>query len=239
MKITILPPEPKGTQDYLKMQETHYEKEAAKWSLNNKDPVVSWYNEHCQHMDYDTCLFRGFDTTGMIALDYGCGPGRSMIRYKDRFARIDGVDIAEGNLAAATINLKSENIKIPLLIKNNGITMENIPDNTYDVVFSVICLQHICAHDIRYSIMKESYRVLKSGGYFCAQMGFGSTHLTRYFDNFYDATGTNGANDVGFTDENLLINDLTAIGFTNYSSVRRPPCQDQHPEWLWFQGQKI
>ncbi len=238
MKITILPPDPKTPADYSQMQESYYEGEAAKWSLTNKDPVVSWYHEHGRHEDYDTQLFRGFDTTGMIALDFGCGPGRSMIRYKDRFARIDGVDIAAGNLVAAHVNLKDAGLDLPLLYKNNGRDLQDIGDNTYDVVFSVICLQHICVYDIRFSLMQEFYRVLKPGGYFCAQMGFGSTHLTPYHDNYVDARGTNGANDVGLNNEDDLKGDLEKIGFKNYSSVLRTPCQDQHPYWIWFQVQK-
>jgi len=238
MKITILPPDTKTNDDYSKMQESYYEGEAAKWSLDNKDPVVSWYHEHGMHSDYDTQLFRGFDTKGKIALDFGCGPGRSMIRYGDRFKRIDGIDIAWGNLEAAKVNLEDAGVPIPNLYKNNGSNLAAIKDNTYDVVFSVICLQHICVHDIRYSLMEEFYRVLKPGGWFCAQMGFGSNHLTPYFTNNTDARGTNGANDVGLNNEEDLKGDLEKIGFTNYSSVLRDPCQDQHPQWIWFQGQK-
>lgn len=228
----------KNANDYLHMQETYYEGQAARWSLDNKDPVVSWYDHHQAWTDYDTCLFRGFDTIGKIALDYGCGPGRSMIRYKDRFARVDGVDIAQGNLDKAALNVQFEGIPVPNLYKNNGRDLAGIADNTYDVVFSVICLQHICSHDIRINIMEEIFRVLKPGGYFCAQQGFGSTHLTGYYDNFFDATGTNGAADVGFNNEEFLKTDLANIGFINYSSVIRSPCQDQHPLWLWYQAQK-
>lgn len=228
----------KTRDDYLKMQNDYYEGQAARWSLDYKDPVVSWYDEHQSWADYDTQLFRGFDTKGKIALDYGCGPGRSMVRYKDRFERVDGVDIAAGNLEKAKVNLQAEGIPIPKLYKNNGKDLEGIPSNYYDVVFSVICLQHICSHSIRFSIMNDIYRVLRPGGYFCAQMGFGLINLTTYHDNNYDATGTNGAADVCFNDTYHLERDLLNIGYKNFSYVLRPACQDQHPQWIWFQVQK-
>jgi ubiquinone/menaquinone biosynthesis C-methylase UbiE len=229
-------------QKYINMQKSVYEQEANQWSLDNKDPVVGSYNDHNNWADYDTYLFRDVDTTGMIALEYGCGPGRNLIKFNNRFTRIDGVDIANNNLEKAKINLAHNNISNFNLYLCDG---QSIPvnDELYDVVFSVICLQHIACYDVRFNIFKEIYRSLKPGGYFCFQMGYGGkAHppSVGYYDNVYDAQGTNGACDVSVTDETTLINDLVdKLSFTNYKSDIRPTGPgDGHTNWIWVQVQK-
>lgn len=227
---------------YLKMQQSQYNADASNWSLKRRDPVVGSYDLHNSWSDYDQFLFKGIKTDHMWALEYGCGPGRNLVKFNKRFARIDGVDISPVNKEKAEINLKHNGIPFPNYYITSG---DNIPtgDNNYDLVFSVICLQHICVHEIRYSIMKEIYRVLKSDGYFCAQMGYGGKTngdtVAEYYQNNYEARGTNGRHDVIITDEQNLIDDLTKIGFKNYSSDLRPVGPgDRHRNWLWFRAQK-
>jgi SAM-dependent methyltransferase len=223
---------------YLNMQKSFYDQEASKWSLTNRDPVVCAYFDHENFSDYDTLLFKDFETSELIALEYGCGPGRNLVRFANRFKRVDGVDISDINIEKAKLNLQDANITLPNLYVNSG---NNIPvnDNEYDVIFSVICLQHICVHEIRYKIMKEIFRALKPGGYFCAQMGFGERQgAAGYYENFYDAPGTNGRFDVSIKDENELTKDLESIGFKNYKSDFGQPCKDSHEKWIWFQVQK-
>lgn len=227
---------------YLQMQQTQYNWDASRWSLSNRDPVVGSYYQHNSFSDYDEFLFKGIQTNNMIALEYGCGPGRNMIKFHDRFTQIDGVDISEVNKEKAAINLEAHEIPFPNYYITSG---DNIPtgDSNYDLVFSVICLQHICVHEIRYSIMKEVHRVLKYGGYFCAQMGYGgktnNDAVAEYYENNYNATGTNGFHDISITNEQNLIDDLTQIGFKNYSSDLRPVGPgDNHRNWLWFRVQK-
>lgn len=229
-----------SSENYLAMQKSHYDIEASKWSLENRDPVVGFYKFHESWSDYDEVLFKDFDTNGLVALEYGCGPGRNLIRFSPRFERVDGVDISKINLEKAVINLNDAGVAIPNLYHNNG---SNIPaeDETYDVAFSVICLQHICVHEIRYKIMEEIYRVLKKGGKFCAQMGFGGRPDgtgVKYYDNYYSAGSTNGACDVSIESEDFLKSDLEKIGFKNYKSDFRTPCQDYHRQWIWFQVEK-
>jgi hypothetical protein len=72
---------------YLNMQKTHYEKDAANWSLENRDPVVGTYDLHNQWEDYDRLLFKGIDTQNLKALEYGCGPGRNLIKFSNIFTR--------------------------------------------------------------------------------------------------------------------------------------------------------
>lgn len=220
------------------MQKREYENAASAWSLGNRDPVVGAYDAHNHFPEYDELLFKGLDLTDCVALEYGAGPGRNMIRFSGLFKRIDGCDISEGNKKNAYINLEHAQVPAGNYYVTTG---DNIPteDNTYDVVFSVICLQHICSYDIRKKIITDILRVLKPGGKFCAQLGYGGKHghipFVTYFENVYTDDATNGYRDVSITNEQDLIDDLKDIGFINYrSEISRVGPGDTHLEWLWF-----
>lgn len=226
--------------NYLNMQKNFYESEASRWSFENRDLVVGSYDRHNLWSDYDHFLFKDFDTTNLVALEYGCGPGRNIIRFNNRFKRIDGTDIAQMNLVKAEENMRSSNITNSILKVCDG---KSIPfeDNSYDVVFSTICLQHICCYDIRFAIMKDVYRVLKPNGHFCFQMGFGGgRHGSSYHQNDVNVGTTNGGHDVVFDNEDFLKTDLVdKIGFTNYKSDIRPVGPgDNHRNWIFVQVEK-
>jgi ubiquinone/menaquinone biosynthesis C-methylase UbiE len=229
--------------DYLKMQRALYDRLAEDWALDHRDPVVGFYDEHNAYPDYDTKLFRGFDTTGMTAVEYGCGPGRNLIRYSPRFKHIIGVDISSINLEKAILNTHKHGVINYGLARCDGEDIP-LPDDYADVVFSVICLQHICCHSIRFNIMKEAYRVLKPDGYFCFQMGIGVNDVEKptaeYFENAYHAQDTNSGYDVVIRNEEDLRGDLEKIGFRNYSSYIGDalPSTGSHKNWFWVQVQK-
>jgi len=227
------------TNKYLDMQRSNYDQDASNWSTTNKNPVVGTYNEHNLFSDYDNFLFKDFDTSGLIALEYGCGPGRNIVKFSNRFSRIDGTDISPICIEKAKVNIEANGLLVPNLFVTPG---DSIPaqDNTYDVVFAVICLQHICVHDIRYKIMLDMFRVLKTGGKLCFQMGIGGKpNAINYHENDYDALITNGGRDVSIENEQYLIDDLTKIGFKNYRSDIRPVGPgDCHANWIWVQVEK-
>jgi ubiquinone/menaquinone biosynthesis C-methylase UbiE len=239
---------------YLDMQFNHYEHHANRWSLQDKNPVVGGYEKHNNWPDYDTHLFKDFDTTSLIAIDYGTGPGRNIIKFNDRFRRIDGVDIGKKNIENAKKNLQDANIDIPNLYVCNG-AGTSIENNTYDVWFSVIVLQHIACYDIRYKILQDAYRILKPNGYICFQMGYGgrdtsnenfkyyakkhNVQTANYYDNPTDAITTNGMHDCTVNDKQQVVGDLENIGFSNIIVDIRPTGPGcSHKNWIYVQGQK-
>jgi ubiquinone/menaquinone biosynthesis C-methylase UbiE len=236
------------------MQLDHYEKEASKWTLENKNPVVGGYHKHNQWEDYDKFLFKDFNTEELVAIDYGTGPGRNIIKFNNRFARIDGVDIGKKNIENARINLKEAGIENSNLYVCDGKSTPII-DESYDVWFSVICLQHIASYGVRYSILEDAYRILKKGGKICFQMGYGGRDINSnnykvytknnilftagYYDNDFTAKTTNGFHDVSVTDKKQIIDDLNKIGFNNILIDLRPTGPGcSHKQWIYVQGTK-
>lgn len=233
----------KNKNDYLKMQNSYYDEYASQWSLNFRDPVVGSYDAHNAWADYDEFLFKDFDTNDLVALEYGCGPGRNLVKFSNRFSKIDGIDISHINIEKARINLEHNGIGSSELFVTTGDNLSMIEAESYDVVFAVICFQHICVHEIRLAILSDIYRVLKVGGKLCFQMGFGGKNgipTAGYYDNNYDAMSTNGHADVSIENESDLINDLlNVIGYKNYKSdIRETGPGDNHRNWIWVQVEK-
>lgn len=225
------------------MQNSYYDEYASKWSLEFRDPVVGSYDAHNNWSDYDNFLFKDFETSELIAIEYGCGPGRNLVKFSDRFARVDGIDISDVNIEKARLNINANNIQEPNLYVTSGDNLSAVADESYDVVFAVICFQHICVHEIRFNILKDIFRVLKPGGKLCFQMGHGGKDgipTAGYYDNNYDAGSTNGHSDVSITDEQDLREDLVdKIGFKNYKSdIRETGPGDNHKNWIWVQVEK-
>jgi SAM-dependent methyltransferase len=241
------------TQDNLLKTEGNFWNDIAKgWSLQNKNPVVGWYDYHNQWADYDRILFDGIETKGKLAIEYGCGPARNIIKFSDPkwgFKIVDGVDIAPKNIENGWINIRDaerqqgrtlfpekDSVGGHILMQNDGCHIQLPFEREYDIAFSVICLQHIQSHEARKTIFKELFRILKPGGHFCGQMGYGPGH-PRSVDYYYNGE-THFDGDVRVENHVNLQTDLEEAGFTNWRYVLRPPCKDEHPQWIWFQCQK-
>ena len=227
--------------DFLKRQSDFWDNISKSWSLQNKNPVVGWYDYHNAFEEYDTVLFRDLLLTGKeVVLEYGCGPARNIIKWKDKFRRIDGVDIAPGCIEKAKVHLAAEKLPEPNLWVNDGQTLPMIDAAQYDIVFLVISHQHITSRSARLSLYREFLRVLKPGGYLCFQTGFGPGH-PRSVDYFADTFNT----ETDFVDKDVRVENVEAIqkdlvdsGFTWLSHTFTRTCKDEHPAWIWIQCQK-
>jgi ubiquinone/menaquinone biosynthesis C-methylase UbiE len=226
---------------YTAMQLNSYNNEALTWSEDSPDAVVGSFHAHNNWPDYEL-LFKGItDTAKKRILDFACGPGRNIVKYKDRFEQIDGVDISPVNIEKAQCYLASRNITNSVLYTCNGVDLSVIDSEIYDIVMSTIALQHICVYEIRKNIFKDIYRVLKTGGIFTAQMGFGSPSpsTVNYYDNYYEAPGTNRACDVCIETPDQLKKDLIEIGFSKFKyTITQTGPGDTHPNWIFFNSIK-
>lgn len=225
---------------YTQMQLSVYNKDASSWSEQNRDPVVGSLDRHNNWNDYEHLFKRLNNQSELIGLDFACGPGRNIVKYNSRFKRLDGVDISPVNIEKAKNYTSSKGIKSNLYA-SSGVDIDVVPPNEYDFVMSTIALQHICVYDIRYSIMKDIHRVLKDGGVFTAQMGFGSPSpkTVGYYENFYDAKGTNRACDVCIETPDQLEKDLLEIGYKDFQYIIGPVGPgDVHPNWIYFSALK-
>ena len=208
------------------------------------DEVVGSLTAHDVWPDYETYLMRYVPRdASWVALEYGCGPGRNIRRWTDWFKRVDGVDIAQGNLDNARVYIsdKVSELKQPNLFLTTGMDCGQAPKSAYDFAFSTICMQHICVHSIRYAILRSLFDCLKPGGRLSVQMGFGtpSPNTVPYHADHVQAAGTNRACDVAISSPDEMRLDLTAIGFEKFEYWIRPVGPgDLHPQWIFFTATK-
>jgi SAM-dependent methyltransferase len=233
---------------YLEMERAFYADLVARSNFeteaftrtDSSELVVGSYVHH-ESMDYERWLLSGVSTRrDALALEYGCGPGRMMLRLAPRFARIDGIDISQEVLDVAKRRC-ARLATTPRLFLTDG---QNVPEATqggYDVAYSVICLQHICVYSVRFQILEGLFRALKPGGLLTFQMGYGPGHarIADYFEDFVDAPGTNGVVDVGVLHPGEIAGDLARIGFTHAAYALTPTGPgDTHGAWIFVRALK-
>jgi SAM-dependent methyltransferase len=228
-------------------------KQESKQYVNMLQSFFSWgtsnHEEHNSNPLYWDLLLKDIKENpekfqGKNALDFGCGKGRNVTNMLSlaNFNKVDGIDISEGNINFCNQNYITQPSSF---YKNNGEDLSDLKDDDYDFVMSTIVFQHICVHDVRVALKKEIYRVLKTGGIFSFQMGYGdisfmgSTNPKPYLSNPVETHGSNGTNDVRVTDENELIEDLKSIGFKNITFEIHEPFSDcGHPNWIYVRCEK-
>jgi len=229
----------RGKEKYIYMQRSSYD--CASTERDPLEAVVGSFSAHDSWTDYDDYLLKYIDGTYRMgfALDFGCGPGRHLIKYHSRFKRLDGCDISEKVLDLALERIMDyKKLKPPQLYpgKGDGVN-DSIADGTYDFVMSSITLQHICAWTIRVKILRDIFRILKEGGRFSAQMGYGvpSPRTVPYYTDYYKAMNTNRAMDTSVKDPWQIGQDLEDIGFRDFEHWIRPVGPgDIHPNWIFF-----
>lgn len=232
---------------YTQMQQKKYDHLAIlDRDRNHNGNILQIYDAY-----YESRLWRFIpDILSKDVLDFGCGPGRNLIFYTGKVKSIHGVDIADRNLDTARQWILNNGFDINRyqLFKNDGVSLNGIPDSSYDIVMSTICLQHISVHEIRYGLLEEFNRVLRPNGYVTLQFLYSTqkANTVHYHQNAYGAQGTNGDADCVVGDVNYVIEDLTKTGFTNiqyhidqaYTSDGQPPKDVDDREWLFITGQK-
>ncbi|MDX5420997.1 MAG: class I SAM-dependent methyltransferase [Hymenobacteraceae bacterium] len=106
-------------------------------------------------------------------LDFGCGTGRLIIPFADRFEEVVGVDIAEGMLQEARRNLQAKNVDNVSLIQTGDVTKVNF-SKPFDLVHTFIVLQHIPLEQ-GYRILDKLISAIAAGGYGMIQLTYANT----------------------------------------------------------------
>lgn len=209
---------------------------------------TSNHKEHNDNPDYWNILLSDLKDKkkweGKNALDFACGKGRNVsniINLCD-WNRVDGIDISKKNIEFCREKYVNQNSD---WYCNNGVNVSDLNENEYDFIMSTIALQHIPVYDIRKSLIIDLYRTLRPGGLFSFQMGYGKGldspigKRSAYFDNYYNAQGTNSIHDVRVHDEVDVIQDLTNMGFVDVKTEVRDSFSDAgHTHWIYVKAYK-
>jgi len=95
------------------------------------------------------------------ALDFGCGAGRLTQGLAGHVERVDGVDIAASMVELARRhNRAGDRVTYHL---NESSDLSLFADDTFDLVLSIIVLQHI-PNELKTGYLEEFVRVLRPGG---------------------------------------------------------------------------
>jgi len=94
-------------------------------------------------------------------LDFGCGFGRLTLALAEHLHEVVGIDIAPSMIAGAEVhNTVGDRVSYQL---NEGDDLAAFSDDSFDLVLSIIVLQHI-ENRFKAAYLREFLRVLRPGG---------------------------------------------------------------------------
>lgn len=109
----------------------------------------------------------GFDPAGKNMLELGCGAGRMSRSFATRFKTVVAVDISSEMLKRGQQLIPDA----PNIVwqQGNGFDFANVPNESTDLVFSYLVLQHLPTEQLVSKYVSEIVRVLRTGGVFLLQ----------------------------------------------------------------------
>jgi ubiquinone/menaquinone biosynthesis C-methylase UbiE len=96
------------------------------------------------------------------ALEIGCGPGRLMRPMSRHFGEIHGIDVSDEMIARARLKLRG--VAHAHAHHASGSDLAAFPSDYFDFVYSYAVFQHIPSAEVVFSYLRETARVLRSGG---------------------------------------------------------------------------
>lgn len=228
--------------DYINAQIAQGNILAHKWTIFDRNHGVGHFDLLNNYADYKY-LLKDLNSPGGKYLDFGCGPGRNIRNLAPILKKIDGVDLIDQNIRNSKKYLKfcgffDSDFNY---YKSNGYDLSEINDNSYDTILSTLTLEWICIYNIRYNYFKEFFRILNSGGAISMQMGYGPVKpdvTVDYNNNIWNVGDP--LYGVTITDVSQLCNDLTNIGFVNftYELYNPGPLEHNFEQWIFFKAYK-
>lgn len=165
---------------------------------------------------------------GKRALDFGCGCGRNIKNLLDKseFSQVDGVDISKQNADYARDYAKQHHPEsLVETWENDGSTLEPCQCDIYDFIMSHQVIQHIGNYDVRLSLLKDMYRVLKPGGLICLH------YMSMDGSKYYECSDS--LQNMIVENPEYIVKDLESIGFTNISYEESLDMYANRPEYYF------
>jgi ubiquinone/menaquinone biosynthesis C-methylase UbiE len=129
--------------------------------LDHVDREKFWETGRREVDDFLSQLNLG-DTRSWSMVEIGCGLGRMTHRFAERFGRVYSVDVSPEMLIRAREQwARLTNVNF---ILGHGNDFPGVAERSVDFVFSFIVLQHVPDPQIVKDYLRETARVLKSGG---------------------------------------------------------------------------
>jgi 2-polyprenyl-3-methyl-5-hydroxy-6-metoxy-1,4-benzoquinol methylase len=98
------------------------------------------------------------------ALDYGCGSGLVSFALAEHVKSINGMDYSQGMIDVYNAKVKTLNMSNKITSSIHDINIQNIEENTYDIIVTNMTMHHIKNTDM---FIKKLSTGLKKGGYLC------------------------------------------------------------------------
>ncbi|MBS1587603.1 MAG: class I SAM-dependent methyltransferase [Bacteroidetes bacterium] len=126
-------------------------------------------------------------------LDVGTGKGLLMIGAAKQLinGRATGIDIwsakdlSDNKLAKALKNAELEGVKDKVNVETADITHNQLPDNSFDLVVSNLCLHNIKGKEQRAKACREIHRLLATGGTAIISDFRNTRHYAEVFDSLH------------------------------------------------------
>ncbi|MGH7950734.1 MAG: class I SAM-dependent methyltransferase [Limisphaerales bacterium] len=153
-----------GKHDPLWAVVSHPDKRGQRWDIAEfmatGEQSISYYYQLLQR-------YTGNLQTFSHVLDFGCGAGRLTCAWAKRAERVTGVDISSSMLEVAAKNAAGcNNVNFVL---NQDHRLGLFDGQTFDLVFSLICLQHV-PWPIAAEYIREFSRICKPEGIVAFQL---------------------------------------------------------------------
>jgi len=122
------------------------------------------------------------------ALDFGCGLGRLTQALCPKFEKVTGVDISSSMIKKA--GLQNQFPESCNYIVNNTSDLSQFESDQFDLVMSIVTLQHI-EKKYSFNYIKEFSRVVKEGGYILFNLPFKPPLTLKILSNMIGLKGVN------------------------------------------------
>jgi len=133
----------------------------------SSNDIQETYREMTKHglWKSEEILFKKYFKKNSTILDIGCGSGRTTYGLKKLDYEVIGIDITPEMIKSAKALSDYFNLNIDFRVSDAK--KLNFKDNSFDnAVFSFNGWDQIPGKDNRLKVLKEAYRILKTGGHF-------------------------------------------------------------------------